>query len=107
MGGNQELAMDASNVVSLGVLGYVVGLLSVGVIALLVGIRLGAKSTIAAPPSEQEQLVQALRILRRHYEQAALAEMQAAGAQLWSPDVERLAELSYGAKIDAQGDPRP
>lgn len=99
--------MDASNVVSLGMLGYFVGLLGVGVIALLVGIRLGAKSTIAAPPSEQEQLVQALRILRRHHEQAALAEMQAAGAQLWSPDAERLAELSYGAKIDAQGDPRP
>lgn len=99
--------MDASNVVSLGMLGYVVGLLGVGVIALLVGIRLGAKSAVTAPPSEQEQLVQALRLLRRYHEQAALAKMQAAGAELWSPDAERLAELSFGPKIDAQADPRP
>lgn len=99
--------MDGSNVVSLGALGYAIGLFSVGVIALLVGVRLGAKSTLSPPPSEQEQLATALRVLRRHHEQAALAEMQAAGAELWSPDPERVAELSYGARIDAQGDARP
>lgn len=99
--------MDGSTVVSLGALGYAIGLLSVGVIALLVGVRLGAKAMVIPPPTEQEQLVAALRVLRRHHEQAALTEMQAAGAELWSPDPDRVAELSYGARIDAAGEPRP
>ena len=44
--------MDISNFVSAGALGYIVGLLSVGFIGLLVGVRLGARSTVSPPPSE-------------------------------------------------------
>lgn len=99
--------MDISNFVSAGALGYIVGLLGVGLIGLLVGARLGARSTVNPPPSEQEQLVAALRVLRRHHEQSALAKMQAAGAELWSPDPDRVAELSYGAPVDAADKVRP
>ena len=99
--------MDISNVVSAGALGYIVGLLSVGFIGLLVGVRLGARSTVSPPPSEQEELVAALRVLRRHHEQSALAKMQAAGAELWSPDPDRVAQLSYGAPVDAADEMRP
>lgn len=99
--------MDGSHVVSLGALGYAIGLFSVGFIALLVGARLGARAAVRPPPSEQEQLIEAVRVLRRHHEQAALAKMQAAGAELWSPDPERVAELSYGARGDAQDAARP
>ena len=99
--------MDISNVVSAGALGYIVGLLSVGFIALLVGVRLGARSAVSPPPTEQEELIAAVRVLRRHHEQAALAKMQAAGAQLWSPDADRVAELSYGAPVDAADKVRP
>lgn len=98
--------MDISNVVSAGTLGYIVGLLSVGFIGLLVGARLGARAMASPPPSEEEQLVAALRVLRRHHEQSALAKMQAAGAQLWSPDPDRVAELSYGAPVDAPDEVR-
>lgn len=99
--------MDISNFVSAGALGYIVGLLSVGFIGLLVGVRLGARSTVSPPPSEQEELVAALRVLRRHHEQSALAKMQAAGAELWSPDPDRVAELSYGVPVDAADKVRP
>lgn len=99
--------MDISNVVSAGALGYIVGLVSVGFIGLLVGVRLGAKSAVSPPPTEQEQLIAAVRVLRRHHEQAALAKMQAAGAQLWSPDADRVAELSYRAPVDAADEVRP
>lgn len=99
--------MDISNIVSAGALGYIVGLFSVGLIGLLVGVRLGAGATVSTPPSEDEQLVAALRVLRRHHEQSALAKMQAAGAELWSPDPGRVAELSYGAPVDAADEMRP
>lgn len=79
-------------------LGYVVGLLTVGVIALLVGIRLGAHTKVQTPPSDEEQVAAALGVLRRHLERKALADMQAAGGPLWAPDPDRVAELSYGAE---------
>lgn len=82
-------------------LGYLVGLLSVGVVSLIVGIWLGARARIAAPPSEQEQVAAAFGVLKRHFEKKALADMRASGAPLWTPDPARVAELSHGSDLDA------
>ena len=79
------------------VLAYVLGLLSVGITALLVGIRIGARTRPAPVKSEEEQVAAAFGVLRRHMEKKALAEMQAQGGPIWSPDPDRVAELSYGA----------
>lgn len=80
--------------------GYVFALFTVGVVSLLVGIRLGARTKVQAPLSDEEQVTAALGILRRHFERKALADMQAAGRPLWTPDPERVAELSFGAEPD-------
>lgn len=93
--------MAGPEFISPAALGYVVALLTVGVIALLVGIRLGAHTTkVQAPLSDEEQVTAALGVLRRHLERKALADMQAAGRPLWTPDPDRVAELSYGAETD-------
>ena len=89
--------MDASSAF----LGYLVGMLCVGVFSLVVALRHGARSQIAAPQSEEEQVRAAFGVLKRHFEKTALAEMQASGAALWTPDPARVAELSYGADPDA------
>lgn len=82
-------------------LGYLLGLLGVGVVSLVVGLRLGARSQAAPPPSEAEQLSAAVALLRRYFEKKALADLEASGAQLWSPDPDRVADLSYGLVRDA------
>lgn len=82
-------------------LGYLVGLLSVGVVSLVVGLWLGARAQIAAPPSEEEQVAAAFGVLKRHFEKKALAEMQSSGAALWTPDPARVAELCHGSDLDS------
>ena len=67
-------------------LGYVAGLLSVGVVSLVVGLRLGARSQTPAPQSEEEQVMAAFGVLKRHFEKKALADMQSSGAPLWTPE---------------------
>ncbi|WP_312163978.1 hypothetical protein [Phenylobacterium sp.] len=81
-------------------LGYLLVLLGVGVVSFVVGLRLGARAQALPPLSEDEQVAAAFGVLKRRFEKEALAEMQASGAPLWSPDPARVAELSYGARLD-------
>ncbi|CAN7458524.1 hypothetical protein LJR164_003020 [Phenylobacterium sp. LjRoot164] len=82
------------------VLGYLFGLFAVGVVAFTVGLRLGVRTTVKPPPSEDEQVAAAFGVLRRHFERCALAELESTGAPIWSPDPARVADLSYGLERD-------
>lgn len=82
------------------VLGVVLGLLSVGVVAFVLGLRVGARARGSAPLSEDQQVAAALNVLRRHLEMRALADLEASGAPIWSPDARRVAELSFGLQRD-------
>lgn len=87
--------------ISLAALGYLLIPLCVGVVSFVVGLRIGARAPMTRPQSEEEQVAAAFGILKRHFEKNALAEMEASGAPLWSPDPVRVAELSYGSDLDA------
>ena len=87
--------MDAS------LAGYLLIPLAMGVVSFVVGLRLGARARTASPLSEDEQVAAAFGVLRRHFEKTALAEMQASGAPLWSPDPARVADLCHGSQIDS------
>lgn len=87
--------------VSPAVLAYASSLLGVGVVSLVVGLRLGSQARVLRPLSEEEEVAAAFGVLKRHFEKRALAQMEASGAPLWSPDPGRLAELSYGAAPEA------
>lgn len=93
--------MQGLEVLSSGILGYGLGLFVVALCALLAGIRLGARTQASSPPTESEELAHAMGVLRRHFEAKALEEMKISGAQLWTPDADRVAALSYGVSTDA------
>lgn len=76
-------------------------LFSVGVVSFVVGLRLGGRSQPSSPLSEEEQVAAAFGVLKRHFEKRALADMEASGARLWSPDPALVAELSHGSRLDA------
>lgn len=88
--------MDISPVV----LGYLFGLFAAAVVAFTVGLRLGARTTISPQLSDDEQVAAAFGVLRRHFERCALAELEATGAPIWSPDPARVADLSHGLERD-------
>lgn len=71
--------------------------LGVGVLCLVVGIRLGVRAGRPAVRSEEEQVAAAFGILKRHFEKKSLADLEASGAPLWSPDPTRVAALSHGS----------
>lgn len=81
-------------------LGYLFGLMGVGAVSLIVGLRVGARVRPVAPVSQEAQLLAAISLLRRHFEERALADLEASGAKLWSPDPARIADLSFGAEGD-------
>lgn len=76
-------------------------LLGVALVSFLVGLRVGVRSQAPSPQSEEAQVAAAFGVLKRHFEKQALAEMEASGAPLWSPDPARVAELSHGSRLDA------
>lgn len=90
--------MFATAASSSGALGPLLALAVVGATALLIGIRVGSRTKTQPILSEDEQVAAALGVLRRHSEKRALARMEAAGARLWTPDPERVAELSSGRR---------
>ncbi len=75
--------------------------LGVGVLCLVVGIRLGVRAGRPAVRSEEEQVAAAFGILKRHFEKKSLADLEASGAPLWSPDPTRVAALSHGSRPGA------
>lgn len=96
-----EIAMQGPEVLSSAVFGYGFALFVVALCALLAGIRLGVQ-TRSPPRTQSEELAHAMNVLRRHLEAQALEEMKIAGAQLWTPDPERVAALSYGVSAGAE-----
>lgn len=86
--------------ISPAVLGYLFGLFAVGVVAFVVGLRLGARTQIRSEPSEDEQAAAAFGVLHRHFERRALAALESSGAPMWSPDPARVADLSHGGERD-------
>lgn len=76
---------------------FLFAILCVGVVSLVVGIRIGIRGSRPARMSDEEQVAAAFGVLKRHFERKALADLEASGAQLWSPDPMRVAELSHCA----------
>ena len=73
--------MTGPELFSPALVGHLLLVIGVGVIALLVGIRLGARTRIEPQASDEEQLAAALGVLRRHLERKALADIRPRG---WS-----------------------